>query len=60
VAAASEAFVTASTWGVLPVRAVDRLRPNGPVPGELTVALTERLAELTGHHPLRPRSAGGG
>jgi branched-subunit amino acid aminotransferase/4-amino-4-deoxychorismate lyase len=51
-ATADEWFVTASTWGVVPVRSVDRSRPRDRVPGEMTSNLTDRLAELTGFHPL--------
>jgi branched-chain amino acid aminotransferase len=54
-ATATELFVTASTWGVLPVRSVDRFYPRGDVPGPVTVALIERLAALTGYHPLEER-----
>jgi branched-subunit amino acid aminotransferase/4-amino-4-deoxychorismate lyase len=48
---ASEVFVTASTWGVLPVRSVDGVRPRH-APGEVSEALIERLASLTGFNPL--------
>lgn len=51
IATATEFFVTASTWGVLPVRSIDRFHPRGDVPGEVTVTLIDQLAELTGYHP---------
>jgi branched-subunit amino acid aminotransferase/4-amino-4-deoxychorismate lyase len=49
---ASEIFVTSSTWGVLPARSIDRFVPLREVPGEVSMALIDRLAELTGYHPL--------
>lgn len=52
IATANEFFVTASTWGVLPVASVDRSSPRDPVPGEVTIRLIDELARLTGHHPL--------
>lgn len=52
IATATEFFVTASTWGVLPVRSIDRFRPRGEVPGQVTMTLIDQLAELTGYHPL--------
>jgi branched-chain amino acid aminotransferase len=52
IATATEFFVTASTWGVLPVKAIDRFRPPGEVPGEVTMTLIDELARLTGYHPL--------
>jgi branched-chain amino acid aminotransferase len=54
IATATEFFVTASTWGVLPVRSIDRFHPRGDVPGQVTIALIDQLAELTGYHPLEP------
>ena len=56
---ATEFFVTASTWGVLPVRSIDRSEPSGEVPGEVTTMLIDALAAQTGYHPVhafRPRS----
>jgi branched-chain amino acid aminotransferase len=52
IATANEFFVTASTWGVLPVASVDRSAPRDEVPGEVTVSLIDELARLTGYHPL--------
>jgi branched-chain amino acid aminotransferase len=49
---ANEFFVTASTWGVLPVASVDRFLPMDAVPGEVTMRLIDALARLTGYHPL--------
>ena len=54
IATATEFFITASTWGVLPVSSIDRSQPAGEVPGEITTMLIDGLAELTGHHPLEP------
>jgi branched-chain amino acid aminotransferase len=56
IATADELFVTASTWGVLPVRSVDRSPPRQRVPGPVTMRLLEELARLTGYDPLDPRS----
>jgi branched-chain amino acid aminotransferase len=52
IATANEFFVTASTWGVLPVASVDRSAPRDEVPGEVTMRLIDELARLTGYHPL--------
>jgi branched-chain amino acid aminotransferase len=52
IATANEFFVTASTWGVLPVASVDRSAPRDDVPGEVTMGLIDELARLTGYHPL--------
>ena len=52
VGTANEFFVTASTWGVLPVASVDRFLPMDAVPGEVTMRLIGALARLTGYHPL--------
>jgi branched-chain amino acid aminotransferase len=52
IATANELFVTASTWGVLPVASVDRFAPRDEVPGEVTMSLIDELARLTGYHPL--------
>lgn len=54
---ADEFFVTASTWGVLPARSVDRFRPRDGVPGEVTMRLIDELSVLTGYHPLRDHAA---
>jgi branched-subunit amino acid aminotransferase/4-amino-4-deoxychorismate lyase len=54
IASASEFFVTASTWGVLPVRSVDRFIPRDGVPGEVSMTMIDRMAKLTGYHPLEP------
>ena len=51
-ATADEFFVTASTWGVLPVASVDRFEPRDGTPGEVTMRLIDALARLTGYHPL--------
>lgn len=55
VGTANEFFVTASTWGVLPVASVDRFLPMDAVPGEVTMRLIDALARLTGYHPLEGR-----
>jgi branched-chain amino acid aminotransferase len=52
IATATEFFVTASTWGVLPVASVDRIVPRDEVPGDVTMSLIDQLARLTGYHPL--------
>ncbi len=52
IATANEFFVTASTWGVLPVASVDRSAPRDAVPGAVTMRLIDELARLTGYHPL--------
>lgn len=52
IATANEFFVTASTWGVLPVASVDRFAPRDEVPGEVTMSLIDALARLTGYHPF--------
>jgi branched-chain amino acid aminotransferase len=54
-ATASEFFVTASTWGVLPVASVDRFAPRDAVPGGVTMRLIDALARLTEYHPLGDR-----
>lgn len=59
IATATEFFVTASTWGVLPARSIDRFRPQDGVPGELTMRLIDQLSALTGYHPLRDHVAKG-
>jgi branched-chain amino acid aminotransferase len=51
-ATADEFFVTASTWGVLPVASVDRFAPREAVPGGVTMRLIDVLAQRTGYHPL--------
>lgn len=53
--AADEIFVTASTWGVLPVRSVDAPRPWSGAVGPVTGRLVDALAERTGFHPVRDR-----
>jgi branched-subunit amino acid aminotransferase/4-amino-4-deoxychorismate lyase len=53
IANANEFFVTASTWGVLPVRSIDRFSPGDGVPGDVTMRLIDKLSALTGYHPLR-------
>jgi branched-chain amino acid aminotransferase len=53
IANANEFFVTASTWGVLPVRSIDRFSPRDGVPGDVTMRLIDKLSALTGYHPLR-------
>jgi len=53
IANANEFFVTASTWGVLPARSIDRVGPRDGVPGDITMQLIDRLSALTGYHPLR-------
>jgi branched-chain amino acid aminotransferase len=58
IATADEFFVTASTWGVLPVASVGRSTPRDEVPGELTMSLIDALARLTGYHPLERRADG--
>jgi branched-chain amino acid aminotransferase len=52
IATANEFFVTASTWGILPVASVGRFVPRDEVPGEVTMSLIDELARLTGYHPL--------
>lgn len=52
IANANEFFVTASTWGVLPARSIDRFRPRDSVPGEMTMRLIDELSALTGYYPL--------
>ena len=52
IATADEFFVTASTWGVLPVASIDRFAPRNDVPGEITMLLIDELARITGYHPL--------
>lgn len=59
IATANEFFVTASTWGILPARSIDRFRPRDGVPGEVTMRLIDRLSALTGFHPLRDHVARG-
>ena len=59
IATANEFFVTASTWGVLPARSIDRFRPRDGVPGEVTMRLIDRLSALTGYHPLHDHVARG-
>ena len=59
IATANEFFVTASTWGILPARSIDRFRPRDDVPGEVTMRLIDKLSALTGFHPLRDHVAGG-
>jgi branched-chain amino acid aminotransferase len=54
-ATANEFFVTASTWGVLPVASVDRFAPRDAVPGGVTMRLIDALARLTEYHPLGDR-----
>jgi branched-chain amino acid aminotransferase len=54
-ATAEEFFVTASTWGVLPVASIDRFVPRADVPGAITLRLIDELARLTGNHPLAGR-----
>jgi branched-chain amino acid aminotransferase len=53
IANANEFFVTASTWGVLPVRSIDRFSPRDGVPGDVTMRLIDKLSALAGYHPLR-------
>ena len=55
IATADEFFVTASTWGVLPARSVDRSPPRQDVPGRVTMRLIEELSRLTGYDPLGGR-----
>jgi branched-chain amino acid aminotransferase len=55
IAMANEFFVTASTWGILPVRSVDRFDARDDVPGTVTRRLIDGLARLTGYHPLERR-----
>jgi branched-chain amino acid aminotransferase len=55
-ATADEFFVTASTWGVLPVASIDRFVPRGGVPGDITMRLIDELAHLTGYHPVADRT----
>jgi branched-chain amino acid aminotransferase len=52
IANANEFFVTASTWGVLPARSIDRFSPRDGVPGDVTMQLIDKLSALTGYHPL--------
>jgi branched-chain amino acid aminotransferase len=59
IANANEFFVTASTWGVLPARSIDRFSPRDGVPGDVTMQLIDRLSALTGYHPLRDHVARG-
>jgi branched-subunit amino acid aminotransferase/4-amino-4-deoxychorismate lyase len=59
IANANEFFVTASTWGVLPVRSIDRFSPRDGVPGDVTMRLIDKLSALTGYHPLRDHVARG-
>jgi branched-chain amino acid aminotransferase len=59
IANANEFFVTASTWGVLPARSIDRFRPRDGVPGDVTKQLIDGLSALTGYHPLRDHVARG-
>jgi branched-chain amino acid aminotransferase len=54
-ATADEFFVTASTWGVLPVASIDRFVPRADAPGAITLRLIDELARLTGYHPLAGR-----
>ena len=49
---ADEIFLTSSTWGVVPVRAIDHMRPKGGPRRPVTTALMDELARLTGFDPL--------
>ena len=57
IADANEFFITASTWGVLPARSIDRFRPRDGVPGQMTMRLIDELSAHTGYHPLRDNVA---
>jgi branched-chain amino acid aminotransferase len=59
IANANEFFVTASTWGVLSARSIDRFSPRDGVPGDVTMQLIDKLSALTGYHPLRDHIAKG-
>lgn len=59
IATANEFFVTASTWGVLPARSIDRFSPRDGVPGGVTMRLIDKLSALTGYHPLHDHVARG-
>lgn len=52
VAHADEIFLTASTWGVVPVRAIDHIEPRPGPDGPVARALIDELATMTGFHPL--------
>ena len=51
-ASADEIFVTSSTWGVVPVRAIDRIEPRLGTDGPVVRLLIDKLATLTGFHPI--------
>jgi branched-chain amino acid aminotransferase len=49
---ADEIFVTSSTWGVLPVRAIDQIEPRLGSDGPVVRLLIDKLAVATGFHPM--------
>ena len=59
IATANEFFITASSWGVLPAKSIDRFHPRDGVPGEVTMRLIDKLSALTGYHPLGDHEARG-
>ncbi|MEX1125040.1 MAG: aminotransferase class IV [Acidimicrobiia bacterium] len=51
-ASADEIFVTSSTWGVVPVRAIDQIKPRLGTDGPVVRLLIDKLATVTGFHPM--------
>ena len=50
---ADEIFVTSSTWGVVPVRAIDQIKPRLGTDGPVVSLLIDKLAALAGFHPMK-------
>jgi len=51
---ADEIFLTSSTWGVVPVRAIDQIKPRLGTNGPVVRLLIDKLATVTGFHPMDP------
>ena len=51
-ASADEIFLTSSTWGVVPVRAVDQIKPRLGTNGPVVKLLIDKLATVTGFCPM--------